>query len=346
MKRVNRVSILIGLILFIALSLRVWGANFGLPYLYHPDEPNKIIIAQHMFTTGDLNPHYFKKPTLFIYLNALAYMPYYLFGKMQGAFDRPADILAPIVLAMGVGQAILPTAVLIGRLLTVLFSTASVLLIFVVGKQVSHRVSVGALAAMMMAVYPGSVAHSRSITENSYLVFFIIVVIWASVRILQRGNKCDYIIAGAATGLAASSKYPGIVVLVVPLAAHFMRYDWRSLRKTLTDYRLYLMVVFAPIAFLATTPFAILDISKFLEDTVLEVIHYSTGHPGMEGNSLVWYLTYMWETAGILFILAALEIAGHLFTLQRSAAAICFSPRVFCIYQQLRRYEMTGHSCL
>jgi len=29
-------------ILLIALALRAWALDFGLPYLYHPDEPNKI----------------------------------------------------------------------------------------------------------------------------------------------------------------------------------------------------------------------------------------------------------------------------------------------------------------
>ena len=68
----------------IALCLRLWAIDFGLPYLYHPDEVNKITIAQNIFKTGDLNPHYFSKPTLFIYLNAAAYVPYYLTGKTLG----------------------------------------------------------------------------------------------------------------------------------------------------------------------------------------------------------------------------------------------------------------------
>ncbi|MGB3058399.1 MAG: hypothetical protein WBE17_01555, partial [Anaerolineae bacterium] len=46
-------------ILLIAVALRLWGINFGLPYLYHPDEPGYVAIAQNMVKTGDLNPHFF-----------------------------------------------------------------------------------------------------------------------------------------------------------------------------------------------------------------------------------------------------------------------------------------------
>ncbi|HSE68039.1 MAG TPA: hypothetical protein VLB12_13715, partial [Gemmatimonadales bacterium] len=60
---------LLAAILVIALALRAWALDFGLPYLYHPDEPSKIEIAQNIVKTGDLNPHYFKKPTLLIYAN-------------------------------------------------------------------------------------------------------------------------------------------------------------------------------------------------------------------------------------------------------------------------------------
>ncbi len=41
----------------VALLLRLWGLGFDLPYIFHPDEPDKIAMAQRMFATGDLNPH-------------------------------------------------------------------------------------------------------------------------------------------------------------------------------------------------------------------------------------------------------------------------------------------------
>ncbi len=257
-----------------------------------------------MFKTGDLNPHYFKKPTLFIYLNALAYVPYYWVGTLTGDFDSPDDIRPPAMLTMAVGKAPLPSAVLMGRVLTALFATGSVLMLCGVGRQLAGKPTVGLLAALIMAVDPNNVANSRHVTENSYLVFFIVAALWASVVIYQKGKTGSYIAAGVATGLAVSSKYPGALVVMVPVVAHFLRSGVQGFR----DIRIYLTVALVPLAFLLTTPFALLDYAAFLNDALPQVTHYATGHPGMEGNSLVWYLQYMARTGGVFYGLALLEI--------------------------------------
>ena len=62
----------LALIVAVALFFRVWGLAYGLPTLNHPDEPNKIEIAQQMIRSGDPNPHYFKKGTMLIYATAVA----------------------------------------------------------------------------------------------------------------------------------------------------------------------------------------------------------------------------------------------------------------------------------
>ncbi|MFC2023347.1 ArnT family glycosyltransferase, partial [Chloroflexota bacterium] len=252
MKRVRVEHFLLAGILLIGLSVRLWGVDFGLPYLYHPDEPRRVAIAQDMFKTGDLNPRFLRYPTLFIYVNALAYVPYYQFGKLLGFFDSPAEILPPVVLTTGLGQAPLPSAILMGRLISVLFGVATIGLVFLIGKRLHDKPWVGLLAALMVAVSPTNVADSRYVTPDTSLAFLILVVVWASLRILQQGKSIDYIVAGCAAGLAASSKYPGALAMVVPMAAHFLQPGTKGIK----DYKLFLVLVLAPVAFLATSPFA------------------------------------------------------------------------------------------
>ncbi len=316
------------IIVLLGFVLRVWGANFGLPYLYHPDEPNKIAIAQNIFKSGDLNPHYFNKPTLFIYINALAYIPYYLIGKLLGDFSSTGDILSPIMLTMGVGLAPFPSSVLMGRLITVLFATACIPIVFLIGKQVTGKPSVGLFAAFAMATSPTNVVHSRSITENAFMVFFILLVLWCSVRIYQHGRTGDYLLAGIAAGLAVSSKYPAILVLVIPLGAHFLAHG----AKALLDYRLVLVFLMTPLAFFATTPYALLDHTKFLQDTLGEVVHYRSGHFGMEGDSFTWYLQYMWQTAGVISLLAALEIVRSIYSRSKEIILLTLFPIIFFLF--------------
>ena len=54
-------------ILALAFLVRIVGIQFGLPNLYHADEP--IIVNHAMaYGTGDFNPHFFKIPPLVSYL--------------------------------------------------------------------------------------------------------------------------------------------------------------------------------------------------------------------------------------------------------------------------------------
>jgi 4-amino-4-deoxy-L-arabinose transferase-like glycosyltransferase len=156
----------------------------------------------------------------------------------------------------------------------------------------------------MMAISPTNVYFSHFIRSDTFMVSFALLSLWASIRVFQQGATRHYVLAGIAAGLAASSKYPGALIVLSIVSAHVLRCGLQGLR----DRRLYLALALSGAAFLVTTPFALLDHRTFLADMLSEVHHYSTGHPGMEGNSVGWYLAYLWRVEGILPFLALLEI--------------------------------------
>lgn len=322
LKRSNQV--LIGIII-LGFLLRIWGISFGLPYLYHPDEPNKILIAQRIFKTCNLNPRYFNKPSLFIYFNAIAYLPYYLLGKLIGVFQTPNDIAGPFMLALGVGRTSMPTTVLLGRLLTVAFGVAAIPIEFLLGRELSDSPVLGLFAALMVSISPTHVVNSHFITSNAFLVFFILLTAWASLRIYYQNTTRYYIMAGIAAGLAISSKYNGGAVVSVILAAHFLRNEWRGL----IDLRLYLAFALMLVAFVITTPFAVLDYRSFLRDVLFEARHYVEGHAGMEGNALGWYLSYICRVEGIVGGLALLEILRNLYLRSKQGILIAVFPLTY-----------------
>ncbi len=164
----------------VAFALRWWGANAGLPYMYHPDEPRYITIAQTSVKTGDLNPHFFNYPPLFVYLHAAAYVPLYAVGRFAGSLHSLADIAAPHMLAMGTAYTAQRSTVLLGRGVSVALGTVSVVLVYVVGWQVYSR-TVALFAALMLAFAASHVEHSRSITPDVLLVSCIMLALWAYV---------------------------------------------------------------------------------------------------------------------------------------------------------------------
>ena len=188
--------LLLGAILLTAFLMRVWGIDYDLPYIYHPDEPVNIGISYGIFSSGDLNPHFFNYPSLFFYINALGDAAYYYGGKLAGNFQTPGDLLPPLSLAMGVTEAQLPGAILFGRLITVVFGLGSVLLVFEIGRRLSGHTLVALLAALMLAVSPTNIALNRFITPDSYVVFFVLAAFLASLMILQKGGTRYYVTAG------------------------------------------------------------------------------------------------------------------------------------------------------
>jgi hypothetical protein len=293
--------VLLGFTLLLAGALRVYGLDFGLPYLYQPDEPNKVTAAQNIFKTGDLNPHYFKKPTLLIYANTALYLPYYLAGKAQGRFQTRADIPAPDRPLMGTGYIGAPDAMVMGRGLTVLVGLFAVWLTWAVGRRFYPSPWVPLGAALAVAVSPMQVAQSHYIEVNVYLVAALLGVLWASLRVYERGEHRDYLLAGFLTGIAITCKYPGVVGIVFPLTAHWLR----SGRRLPLTRPLKGLVLLVPVGFFLGTPYALLDPVNFFLGAGSEAVHYSTGHDGLEGNAFLWYLQYAWTEEGPLMAIGA-----------------------------------------
>lgn len=299
-------AVLLAPILLLALLLRLWGIAPDLPYLFHPDEPSYVALSQSIFQTGDLNPHFFRLPSLLFYVNAAAYLPYYLAGHLSGLFASRADLTPPISLAMGVTWTALPSAVLWGRGVTALFGTATVGLVYLLSRRLIGRPAVGLLAALFTAVSPTNVAHSRFVTPDALAVFLVVAVAVAALNLYRYGRTRDYLLVGVLIGLSAAAKYnAGLIGLTLP-AAHFLRHGRAGGR----DVRFYAAVGVSGLAFLAATPFAVLDFPRFLADLQFERQHYATGHPGMEGDTLRWYLVHIWSSIGPIGVCAVLALAN------------------------------------
>ncbi len=314
-------------IILLAISFRLWGINFGLPYVYHPDEPVNVAIIQTIFKTGDLNPHTSFYPPLFYHLNTIAYMPYYFIGKLAGVFSKPTDIPAPMMLAMGTGRSPMPTTFLLGRGFTMIFSVASAVLVMLAGWQVTQRFSVGLLAALMMSVSPTVVSHSRFITPDTFLVFFVLLSFMGSVLIFRRGKTWHYVLAGVATGLVAATKYNGaLVVLTLPLAQLFS-----SRPKGLREPRLYLALGASAITFFLAAP-AVVGYQDFMTNFLYNARVYSTGHPGMEGNTLNWYLSYLWRVEGPVALLAVIGTIYCIGIRSKELGLLAIFPLIYFVF--------------
>jgi 4-amino-4-deoxy-L-arabinose transferase-like glycosyltransferase len=316
-------------VLLIGAGVRLWGIDFGLPYLYHPDEPIKVARAQAILKTGDINPHYFLKPPFYIYLNALAYVPYLALEQLEGKPATIQSLQPPAMLVTGTGITSQPSTVVLGRLVSLLFGSMSIVMVYLLAAKVFASRFSAVISSMFVALSPGLVPHSRFITPDALVVFFCLLTVYACLQVYRRGNAMDYALAGAAGALAASAKYSAVIVLVVPLMAHFLANGFRA---GFTNKKIFISAIAAVDAFVLLNPVVLLSFPEFYKAAISEAVHYATGHLGAEGDSLVWYLHYFWTTEGLIAILGVVGMILGGLRPSRESNLLATFPVVFFIF--------------
>ncbi len=288
-------------ILAVALALRLWGAFFDLPYIFHPDEPVNLQIIQGMLASHDPNPHAFLYPSLLYYINVAAAL--LLVALPAALTGHEAQYLQPLSIAMGSTFAPDASAVAMYRLVSIVGGALAVFLVYRAGAR-ARDARTGLIAAMLMAVSPLIVEDCRHVTPDSYVVLFELLTLVAALAILQSGRRSAYIVAGIAIGLAAASKYNGAAVCLFPVVAHVARNGWspRGFAPLL------LAAALSVVTFFACCPYLLIDHAQFVSDLDYQRRMYSTTHAGMEGHAPGWYLGELAATTGITLLLAVLQV--------------------------------------
>lgn len=198
----------IGSILLLGFCLRLTGFDFGLPHLYHADEP---IIVNHAlaYGAGGLNPHFFKIPPLVSYLLFVVYGFYFVAGRFAGRFHDLRDFEYLFYSD--------PTSFyLVARLIFgVVLGTLSVYVFYrLIAKYFDHvRALIG---AFLLAVCFLHVKDSHYVYADIPLVLIMIAVFSLFFHLLNEGGRLKTHLGSAVLiGLATATKYNGLA-LVLP----------------------------------------------------------------------------------------------------------------------------------
>ena len=224
-----------------ALTLRVWSIGHGLPYAYNVDEAGHFApLAVGMLDSG-WNPHYFENPPAFTYLLKL------IFLARWGHADAVKQwIIDPTPLW------------LTARWTTAILGSLACVLTAVAGARLFSR-TVGLLAGAVLATATLPVLYGHFALNDVPASVPVLVVLIAAINLRGEDNRLrDYLMAGAAVGVAASTKYTaGIAVLMLLVAVFPKRKD--AIRGLL------LAGAAGVVAFTVTNPYAILDMHAFRE---------------------------------------------------------------------------------
>lgn len=240
------------LLALLALSFRLPGIQWGLPsneqrYSFHPDEVDTAGRAAIMVATAGANPHFFRYPSLFIYMVA---------GPLWAVGGEPSLYVAHLV----------------ARLIAAMFGVGLAIVTYAFGVRAFGE-QLGMIAGMFAACAPLLVMHSHFATVDVPSAFWSMLSLYCALLAWQQRALRPLLLAGLFAGLSGATKYTGLAsllpVLAVPL---FLNLPPRqAVRRCLA------CIGIAGVAFLAACPFALADWATFRRDLAAELLHGKVG---------------------------------------------------------------------
>ncbi len=262
----RRMALALFIVLALAALLRVWGVGFGLPYAFEarPDE-REIVHTTVKFFEGNLRPLRFSYPGLFYYMLYLCYWVLVAVGVLTGTIQGPYDLRYLYV----AGPAALHVT---ARLLSAAFGVATVFVVWRMGRRCFGR-RTGFIAALFLAI---AYLHGRDshfgVTDVA-LTFFVAAAHLPVLSILAGRGRKAYLLAGLLSGLGTSTKYNAALLAAPVFVAHVLggaAHRWRALA---------LAGVVCVVAYLATSPYTIIEWQEFWGDLRFELfVHGKQGH--------------------------------------------------------------------
>lgn len=308
----------LGLVIFVALVLRIAGMGWGLPneqrfHSLHPDEPIVFSYSQTIDPVRlNFDPGFYNYGTLYLTMLRVA-------SDMAEVYAGGDEIQTEQDVANYFRRGHLA-----GRWISVIFGalTAGLVVVALWGR--THPLG-AYLGGMAMAFAPGHVIHSRFQTVDVVATFFVIAgLVWLVWRVgdirspqIEASSKAALwasLVSGALIGLSAGTKYSGIVAIAGVALILFFAYR-RSAWRLIAFSALASLV-----AFLVSTPGAILNTSQFLQDVRFEMLHTSTGHGLVFAGTAPGFITQLANlVAGYGFLLLIFSIGGIVYALRERA---------------------------
>jgi len=285
-------------VLVLGFGLRVWGSGFGLPDYtrYHHDEHALVDRAAQILWTGNWNLDRFNYPPFYAYLQAISYAGYFLWGAAQGTWSQ----VFPFAI---------PQFYQVGRVLTAVVGTATVLTVYLIGRNIASK-RMGLLAAALLGGCYLHVIHSHYVTFDVMVGLMVALALLFSLLVLQRHEAKWYLLAGLCAGLAGATKYNGAIAVLIPLTAHVLATSWGEWGWL--NGRLFLIVAGFVAGFFGGNPFALGNLPDFLNGLALVLHHYGTQQPGFEGTgNWRWYLgVFLTSPDSLLFVAGLVGLGG------------------------------------
>jgi hypothetical protein len=245
----------------VALALRLYGIEWDLGYLFHPDERQVLMVADGLrfpwppqwrlllTPMSPWNPHFFSYGSLPIYLLRIV-------SRVLGLWRS------------GLGN--LTASYLVGRTIAALSDAGTVLLVYVLGRRLYGR-GVGLVGAALTALAVLHIQLAHFYVVDSLLALFVVLALVQAVRVVQEPDLRKALALGAAWGAALACKVSAAPLLLPVTLAWSLtptHPQARGRRGWWAAAGLGLTCLAAALTFALLEPYAVIDHATFLEDVL------------------------------------------------------------------------------
>jgi 4-amino-4-deoxy-L-arabinose transferase-like glycosyltransferase len=258
----------------VALCFRLWGIGWGLPERtdLHPDEIHYVIGHAMTVSWSDPDPRFLNYPSFLTYSTALAH------GLLKAAGIVHHDWQISIV----------------GRSISAVYGALTCAVVFLLAEQLGAALPAAFLAALWVSILPLHVWESHVAVTDVMMTFWVMVTLYGSVRLIRHGRPLDYVLTGAALGLAVGSKYTAALAGVAPVVALLV--GRRPLGESVRG--LVLLGLSAIAACFVVTPYSFLHFGELLKAMAYENAHVHGHHSGFSLPAAGWqYHKYLYQVA-------------------------------------------------
>ena len=267
-------------ICLVSLFLNIYGIWWGLPGIWHPDE-DQVGIALSMGLHMDPTPPFLLRPSFQYYVQGVVLLPYYLFLKLSGGLS---DILAGYAINQ-IPSYFIINVWLISRLASAVMGSLTVFLVYLIGKEIYNK-NVGLISASFLACTMGFVNISHFATVDVPVTFWTVVSFFFFIKIINTGKMKYYLLGGLFAGLAASTKYPALLLILPLFISHVLSYEQKSSKNTSLSFSTFVKESFLKlikiifqrkillgafmmiVGFVLGSPYSVLDISTFKKNFI------------------------------------------------------------------------------
>jgi len=205
MKPFSKNKLFLLLIFFIAFFLRIYGINWDQNNHLHPDErqiimvteniklPVNIKISEIFSSNSPLNPKFFAYGSFPIYLLKFTGYIFSHFDPSISSYDKIN---------------------LLGRLISAIFDSLTVLLIYLISKQLFFSNKKALLASLVYALSVLPIQLSHFYAVDTLLTFFICLTLYQTITLYRHFTIKNSIFAGIYFGLALATKISATVLLI------------------------------------------------------------------------------------------------------------------------------------